>query len=235
MPDEIQIPRHIGIIMDGNGRWAKKRGLPRTAGHYKGAEVFKTISRHCGKIGVEAVTFFAFSTENWRRPKSEVDSIMALLDRYLDDFFGFLDDDFRITFVGDRTPLSDKLKAKMEHIESVSKSRSGIFLNIALNYGGRDEIIRAVRSIAQSAADGEIAPGDITEALFESRLDTAGMPPLDMVLRPSGEQRLSNFLLWQSAYSEFVYMDTLWPDFTPKDMDAAITEFSNRKRRFGGV
>lgn len=235
MPSEITVPRHIGIIMDGNGRWAKKRGLPRTAGHYRGAEVFKTISRHLGKIGVEAVTFFAFSTENWKRPKSEVDSIMKLLDRYLDDFFGFLDDDFRITFIGDRTPLSENLKRKMAHIEEVSASRTGIYLNIAINYGGRDEIVRGAKRLAQMVSEGRLSVEDIDEQLFDASLDTAKMPPLDMMLRPSGEQRISNFLLWQCAYCEFVYMDTLWPDFTPEDMDKAIEEFTKRKRRFGGV
>ena len=142
---DITIPRHIGIIMDGNGRWAKKRGLPRSAGHLKGAEVFKTIARYCGKIGVEAVTFYAFSTENWSRPKSEVDSIMALLDKYLDDFYDFIDDDFKIIFLGDRGPLSESLKKKMRNIERDSKTRSGVIINVAINYGGRDEIVRAAK------------------------------------------------------------------------------------------
>lgn len=231
---EIIIPRHIGIIMDGNGRWAAKRGLPRSAGHYKGAEVFKTISRHCGNIGVEAVTFYAFSTENWARPKSEVDSIMKLLEKYLDDFFSF-NDDFKIVFLGDRKPLSDKLKAKMVKIEDASKNRTGITINIALNYGGRDEIVRAVKKAVVAVKEKKIDSEAIDEKYFESLLDTAGSPPLDFILRPSGEERLSNFLLWQAAYSEFIYMDTLWPDFTPVDLDKAIKEFSTRKRRFGGV
>ena len=230
-----RMPRHVAIIMDGNGRWAKKRGLPRTAGHYKGAEVFKTIARACGKTGIEAVTFYAFSTENWSRPKAEVDSIMKLLDRYLDDFYTFLEDDFRIHFIGDRTPLSPKLCRKMEKIEALSSDRTGIWLNIAINYGGRDEIVRAARKLARLAAAGELAPEDIDEKLFGDCLDTAGMPPVDLILRPSGEQRLSNFLLWEAAYSEFVYMDVLWPDFTVADLEEAIREFSHRKRRFGGV
>lgn len=231
----ITLPRHIGIIMDGNGRWAKKRGLPRSAGHYKGAEVFKKIARYCGKIGIEAVTFYAFSTENWSRPKNEVDTIMALLDKYLDDFYDFIDDDFKIIFLGDRTPLSDSLKMKMHKIEVDSENRGGIIINVAINYGGRDEIVRAVRRVAQLAVDGKLAPDDITEAMFETMLDTADSPPVDLILRPSGEERISNFLLWQSAYSEFVYLDTLWPDFTPAELDKAIEQYSKRKRRFGGV
>lgn len=232
---EITIPRHIGIIMDGNGRWAKKRGLPRSAGHLKGAEVFKTIARYCGKIGVEAVTFYAFSTENWSRPKSEVDSIMALLDKYLDDFYDFIDDDFKIIFLGDREPLSESLKKKMHNIERDSKTRSGVIINVAINYGGRDEIVRAARKACEMALGGSISADSIDEPLFNSLLDTAASPPVDLILRPSGEERISNFLLWQSAYSEFVYLDTLWPDFTSAELDRAIEEYSKRKRRFGGV
>lgn len=233
--DESKIPAHIGIIMDGNGRWAKKRHLPRTAGHSKGAEVFQKITRHCEKLGVKALTVYAFSTENWSRPQEEVDAIMNLLRRYLKDAFGFKDENIKINFIGDRTRLAQDIVASMEEIEETSRNNTGLILNVALNYGGRDEILHAARSLAADVQTGTLSPDNIDEPLFESRLFTAGQPPVDMILRPSGEERLSNFLLWQCAYSEFVYMDTLWPDFTPKKLDQAIEEYAKRKRRFGGI
>lgn len=229
------LPRHIGIIMDGNGRWAKKRGLPRTAGHIKGAEVFQTITRHCEKRGIEALTVYAFSTENWRRPQDEVDAIMDLLRKYLHDAFGFKGENIRVRFIGDRSRLAGDIVALMCEIEQTSKDNTGLILNVALNYGGRDEIARAAARIAADAASGALRPQEVDEAVFERYTDTAGQPPVDMILRPSGEQRISNFLLWQCAYSEFIYMDTLWPDFTPKLLDEALEEFARRKRRFGGV
>ena len=229
------IPKHIGIIMDGNGRWAKKRFLPRTAGHTKGAEVFRTITRHCQKRGIKALTVYAFSTENWSRPESEVHAIMNLLRRYLDDAFGFKDENIRIKFIGERSRLDSDIVAHMDEIEDFSKDNDGLLLNIAVNYGGRDEIVRAARDLAREVQAGVLSPDDINEALFESHLDTSDCPPVDLILRPSGEERISNFLLWQCAYSEFVYMDVLWPDFTPQDLDAAIEEYAGRGRRFGGV
>lgn len=229
------IPKHIGIIMDGNGRWAKKRFLPRTAGHTKGAEVFRTITRHCQKRGIKALTVYAFSTENWSRPESEVRAIMNLLRRYLDDAFGFKDENIRIKFIGERSRLDSDIVAHMDEIEDFSKDNDGLLLNIAVNYGGRDEIVRAARDLAREVQAGVLSPDDINEALFESHLDTSDCPPVDLILRPSGEERISNFLLWQCAYSEFVYMDVLWPDFTPQDLDAAIEEYAGRGRRFGGV
>lgn len=229
------IPAHIGIIMDGNGRWAKKRGLPRTAGHYRGAEVFQRITRHCEALGVKALTVYAFSTENWSRPQEEVDSIMNLLRKYLDDAFGFKDENIKIIFIGDRAKLSGDIVALMEEIENTSKDNTGLILNVAINYGGREEILRVTKDIAMAVEIGKLAVEAIDDTLFESLLYTKDSPPLDLILRPSGEHRISNFLLWQCAYSEFIYMDTLWPDFTPRDLDKAIDEYNRRDRRFGGV
>ncbi len=229
------LPQHIAIIMDGNGRWAKKRGLPRTAGHYKGAEVFQKITRHCEKIGVKALTVYAFSTENWSRPKSEVDAIMNLLRKYLKDAFGFKGENIKITFIGEREKLADDIIKLMNEIEQVSKDNTGLKLNVAINYGGRDEILHAAKELAKRAKDNELDISSITEQEFERYLYTSNSPPVDLILRPSGEQRISNFLLWQCAYSEFVYMDVLWPDFSVKDLDKAIDSFSMRSRRFGGI
>lgn len=229
------MPRHIGIIMDGNGRWAKRRGLDRTEGHVVGAQVFQDITRHCEKLGVRVLTVYAFSTENWARPQQEVDAIMALLRTYLDDAFGFKDENIRILFIGDRTRLDDDIRALMAEIEETSKDHTGLTLNVAVNYGGRDEIVRAAARLAQKACDDKLAVCDIDADAFDAETYTAGQPPVDMILRPSGEHRLSNFMLWQCAYSEFVYMDTLWPDFTPALLDEAIEEYGRRKRRFGGI
>ncbi len=233
--EEIKIPQHIGIIMDGNGRWAKKRLLPRNAGHVKGAEVFQAITRHCEKIGVKALTVYAFSTENWSRPKEEVDSIMSLLRKYLHDAFGFKGENIKINFIGERTRLDSDIIELMNEIEETSKNNTGLILNVAVNYGGRDEIVFAARKLAEDVKNGKVSMSEIDETLFESYTYTHGQPQVDLILRPSGEERISNFLLWQCAYSEFVYMNTLWPDFTAKDLDKAIEEFSKRKRRFGGI
>ncbi len=235
MADELHIPRHIGIIMDGNGRWAKKRGLPRTAGHTKGAEVFQKITRHCEKLGVQALTVYAFSTENWSRPPQEVDAIMNLLRRYLKDAFGFKGENIKINFIGERARLAPDIIAEIEEIEQTSRDNTGLILNVALNYGGRDEIVHAARALCADVAAGTLAVDAIDEAAFDARTYTAHQPPVDLILRPSGEQRISNFMLWQCAYSEFVYMDTLWPDFTPKELDRAIEEYAGRQRRFGGI
>ena len=229
------VPEHIGIIMDGNGRWAKKRFLPRTAGHIKGAEVFQQITRYCQKIGVKALTVYAFSTENWSRPPEEVEAIMNLLRKYLNDADLFKDENIRIRFIGDITALADDLQKEILHIEDYSRNNDGLLLNIAVNYGGRQEIVFAARSLAKDVLEGKISPEDIDENMFNDRVFTNDCPPVDMILRPSGEERISNFLLWQCAYSEFVYMDVLWPDFTPADLDKAIEEYSNRQRRFGGI
>ncbi len=225
----------IGIIMDGNGRWAKKRGLPRTAGHKKGAEVFQDITRYCNALGVASVTFYAFSTENWKRPEEEVSSIMRLFGDYLIKAFDYEKENNRVVFLGDRTALAPKYQKQMNEIEERTRSNTGMVLNIAVNYGGRPEIVRAAQILAQRVKDGALQPQDITEEMMSDCMYTRGQKDPDFILRPSGEKRLSNFMLWQAAYSELVEMDVLWPDFTRDDLDTAIEEFNHRSRRFGGI
>lgn len=234
--NDIQMPEHIGIIMDGNGRWAKKRGLPRSAGHSAGAKVFRTITRYCSNIGIKYLTVYAFSTENWKRPAEEVSSLMKLFKSYLEEAIrDFKDDDIVVKFIGDKSAFSDDLKVLIEENEVMSSKRSGMVLNIAMNYGSRDEIVRAVQNISSQVKNGEIEPEDITVETISNNLYTAGQPDPDLVIRPSGEYRISNFLLWQSAYTEYVIMDILWPDFTTKNLDEALIEYAKRNRRFGGV
>lgn len=235
--DPTILPKHIGIIMDGNGRWAKKRGLPRTFGHREGAKVFRKIVEYCGDIGLEYLTVYAFSTENWSRPKDEVDSIMKLLEQYIDDAFQHQDENqkFRTKFIGDISALSPVLQEKIRRIEEVVSNKNGLMVNIALNYGGRDEIVRAVKQVAQQVQTGALPLEKVDQEAFSQYLYTAGQPDPDLIIRPSGEERLSNFLIWQAAYSEFVFMDILWPDFTPRDLERAIVEYQQRDRRFGGV
>lgn len=225
----------IGIIMDGNGRWAKKRGLPRTAGHKKGAEVFQDITRYCNELGVSSVYFYAFSTENWKRPEEEVGAIMRLFGEYLLKAYDYQKENNRVVFLGDRSLLSEKYQRQMDDIENRTAQNTGMVLNVAINYGGRQEIVRAARQLAEQAAAGNLRPGDITEELLADHMYTRGQKDPDFILRPSGEKRLSNFMLWQAAYSELVEMDVLWPDFTRSDLDAAIEEFNCRSRRFGGI
>lgn len=234
--EERHLPRHVGIIMDGNGRWAQKRGLPRSAGHTAGAANFKTITRYCSSIGIPYLTVYAFSTENWRRPKEEVNALLMLFKQYLEEALrDFLDDDIKVRFLGDTTAFPEELQALIAETEAVSEKRTGMVLNIAMNYGGRAELVSAARCLVEDAASGKLRPEDVTEAAFAARLSTAGQPDPDLIIRPSGEQRISNFLLWQSAYAEYVFMDILWPDFKSQDLEAAIDEYSRRKRRFGGV
>ena len=225
------LPRHIAIIMDGNGRWAKKRSLPRTAGHIAGAKTFKNIARYCNKIGLEYLTVYAFSTENWKRPKQEVDGIMNLLRDYLKDAENFKNENIKVKFIGDLEPLDEDIKELIKKDEDGSKDATGLNLNIAINYGGRDEITKAVKKIVERG----VTPGSITEDLISDNLYTAGMPDPDFIIRPSGEYRLSNYLIWQSAYAEYWFSDILWPDFTPKHLEKAIDEYNHRNRRFGGV
>ncbi len=225
------LPEHIAIIMDGNGRWAKKRSLPRTAGHAAGSKTFKTIARYCNKIGIKYLTVYAFSTENWKRPQAEVNNIMNILRDYLKDTDSFKDENIRLEFIGDRAPLADDIKELMLKAEADSQGATGLHLNIALNYGGRDEIVHAVREIVKEGIKAE----DVTEQIITDRLYTAGQPDPDFIIRPSGEYRLSNYLIWQSAYAEYWFSDILWPDFSPKDLDRALEDFSRRNRRFGGV
>ena len=233
---DIILPEHIGIIMDGNGRWAKKRGLPRSAGHTAGAQTFRKITRYCSDIGIKYLTVYAFSTENWRRPSDEVNALMRLFKDYLQEALrDFKDDSIVVRFIGDRTAFSPELLNLMNENEEESRDRDGMVLNIAMNYGGRAELVTAMRQMAQEAADGSLKPEEIDEALISDHLYTKGQPDPDLIIRPSGENRTSNFLLWQSAYAEYVIMDVLWPDFTPKDLDQALIEYAKRNRRFGGV
>lgn len=234
MTDKMILPEHIGIIMDGNGRWAKERHLPRNAGHKKGAEVFKQISRHCRDLGIKYLTVYAFSTENWKRPKEEVDGLMALLKDYLRNMDMGEKEHIRIRFIGNLEPLDDELKSLIQKAEAKNVKDAVTTVQIALNYGGRDEIVNAVKKIAKEIKDGSLKECEITEEMISQRLYSE-VPDADLIIRPSGEQRLSNFLLWESAYSEYVFMNVLWPDFTNKDLDDAIKEYSCRNRRFGGV
>lgn len=232
----VTLPKHIGIIMDGNGRWAKKRGLPRSAGHTAGAQVFRKITRYCSDIGIKYLTVYAFSTENWTRPEGEVSALMNLFKDYLEEALrDFKDDSIVVRFIGDKSRFSKELLKLMEENEEESKDRDGMVLNIAMNYGGRDEIERAVRAICEKVQSGQISPKEISQQLISDHLYTAGQPDPDLIIRPSGEHRTSNFLLWQSAYAEYVIMDILWPDFKEKDLDQAILEYSKRSRRFGGI
>ena len=228
-------PRHIAIIMDGNGRWAKKRGLPRTAGHAAGAESFRRIANYCRTLGVEYLTVYAFSTENWRRSQEEVAGIMKLLHRYLLEALADMEKNrVRFRFFGDLSRLSPELRQLCLDAESRSEEYD-VQVNFCLNYGGRDEIVRAARAFSQDVADGKRRPGELSEELFSQYLYSADVPDPELIIRPSGEKRTSNFLLWQSAYSEYVFMNVLWPDFTPKDLDQAIEEYHRRNRRFGGT
>ena len=230
------IPRHIAIIMDGNGRWAKKRGLPRTAGHSAGGEAFRRIANYCRTLGVEYLTVYAFSTENWKRSAEEVSGIMKLLAKYLEEALRDMEKNHvRFQFFGDLTKLSPELQKLCEDARRRSSDYHEVQVNFCLNYGGRDEIVRAVKDFASEVAAGKRNPGDMTEALLSEYLDSAGVPDPELVIRPSGEQRTSNFLPWQTVYSEFVFMDVLWPDFGPEDLDAAIAEYQRRNRRFGGA
>ncbi|MBQ6946934.1 MAG: di-trans,poly-cis-decaprenylcistransferase [Clostridia bacterium] len=234
--DPDNLPRHIGIIMDGNGRWAKERGLPRTAGHLAGIKAFRTISQYAGDIGIEQVTFYAFSTENWKRPKEEVDKIMSILKDYVEE--GLRDCDMRqvrIRFLGDLTPLEPEMVERMRLLEERSLKYGSKTINVALNYGGRNEVAEAMRKIAIKVQQGEISPAAINEKTISDHLYFDDLSECDLIIRPSGEYRLSNFLLWQSAYSEFYFDKILWPDYKPENLAQAIRHFQNRERRFGAI
>ena len=231
-------PRHIAVIMDGNGRWAARRGLPRTAGHKVGAETFRRIATYCKNIGVKYLTAYAFSTENWKRSADEVGAIMALLKRYLLEAVDTMErDHIRLHFFGDMTLVSPELRALARETDEITErlAKDDFQANVCLNYGGRDEIVRAARQFAADCAAGVRDPADLDEAGFSGYLDSRGIPDPDLIIRPSGEQRLSNFLLWQCAYSEFYVTDTLWPDFDEAEIDRAIEAFYKRDRRYGGV
>ena len=229
-------PQHIAIIMDGNGRWAKKRGLPRTAGHAAGAEAFRRTANYCRTLGVKYLTVYAFSTENWKRSEEEVSGIMRLLGKYLEEALQDMEKNhvcFR--FFGDLTRLSPQLQKLCLDAQERSSQYHEVQVNFCLNYGGRDEIVKAAQAFARDVAEGVHRPEDLTEQLLSSYLYSADVPDPELIIRPSGEMRTSNFLLWQSAYSEYVFLNVLWPDFQPKDLDEAIAEYHRRNRRFGGV
>ena len=233
--EKLAPPRHIAIIMDGNGRWAKNRGLPRTAGHAAGAETFRTIANHCRTLGVEYLTVYAFSTENWKRSQEEIQGIMRLLGNYLREALRDMEKNrVRFRFFGDLSRLAPELQKLCDDAQNQS-SDYDVQVNFCLNYGGRDELVRACRAFAQDVSNGIHRPEELTEDLLSTYLYSADIPDPELIIRPSGEMRTSNFLLWQSAYSEFVFMNVLWPDFGPKDLDAAIEEYHRRNRRFGGV
>jgi len=235
--DLSRLPKHIGIIMDGNGRWAKKRGLPRTAGHAAGAETFRSVAYYCRDLGIPYLTVYAFSTENWKRPEEEVSAIMDLLRKYLLEALEKMQKDgFRIRFLGDITALPEELRDLcLETVEVGNQVDARYQINVCLNYGGRDEIIRAAKAWAKDVAEGRVLAEDLTEEAFSRYLDSRGIPDPDLIIRPSGELRLSNFLPWQGAYSEFYFTDELWPDFDAKVLDKALVSYQSRQRRFGGV
>ena len=230
------LPVHIAIKMDGNGRWAKKRGMPRLMGHAAGVETLRMTTRYCNKIGIRYLTVYAFSTENWKRPKSEVDGIMKLLKEYLrKEIKNFRNEQIRVRFIGKRAPLSEDIISLMDEAEEMTKNCAGLVLTIALNYGGRQEITEAAKKIAREVVKGSLTIDRIEESTIQDHIFTTGQPDPDLILMPGGEVRISNFLLWQSAYAEYWFSDILWPDFTPTDLEHAIDEYSVRNRRFGNL
>lgn len=233
------LPQHVAIIMDGNGRWAKQRGLKRTEGHKVGAEVFRDIAKYCSDLGIKHVTFYAFSTENWKRSKTEVAAIMNLFRKYLDEMQRRAEENeeagYNIRFIGSRKGMPKDIVKLMDTVEERSKDKSNTYVNLAVNYGGRAEIVESVKKIAEKVKNGTLKIEDITEETVSSGIYTAGQPDPDLIIRPSGEYRLSNFLLWQSAYSEIYIDDVLWPDYKKEDLDRALEAYAKRNRRFGGV
>lgn len=234
--NNIQVPEHVAIILDGNGRWAKKRFLPRKAGHVAGSKTVEQICEDAWNLGIKYLTVYAFSTENWKRPKDEVDALMKLLRQYLKDCIKrSMKNNMCVRVLGDITPLDKDLKKSITELEEVSKDNTGLHFQVALNYGSRDEMIRAMRRLAGDVENGKLTAEDITEEEFSSYLDTKGIPDPDLLIRTSGEERLSNFLLWQLAYTEFYFTDVLWPDFNKKELEKAIEYYNQRDRRYGGV
>lgn len=235
-PDALRVPAHIGIIMDGNGRWAESRGLPRREGHRQGVEALRRTVREIGARGIKHLTLFAFSSENWKRPAREVQDLLTLLRFFIErDLAELKSNGVRVRILGDRENLAPEICALLKRAETVTKDQTKQNLYIAFNYGGRDEIVRAARKLAMAVAEGEMSPEAITEDMFDQALDTMGAPDPDLIIRTSGEMRLSNFLLWQAAYAELVFTQTLWPDFNGAELDQALEAFRCRKRRFGGL
>ncbi|MBI06675.1 MAG: di-trans,poly-cis-decaprenylcistransferase [Rhodospirillaceae bacterium] len=233
--DKAPVPAHVAIIMDGNGRWAQARGLPRFVGHRQGVKAVRSTVRACSDLGISYLTIYAFSSENWKRPASEVDELMGLLRVYIRRELTELGrEGVRIRFIGDRGRLADDINHLITNSEESTKNNTGLTFTVAINYGGRQEILEAARRFAQHVQEGEHEPEDINESLFESYLESEKLPDPDLLIRTSGEQRLSNFLLWQSAYTEFVFTSTLWPDFKKKNLEQAVAEYQRRERRYGG-
>lgn len=235
-PDRAQLPRHIAVVMDGNGRWAQKRGMPRTFGHSAGSETFQKDAEYLSDLGIEYFTVYAFSTENWKRPPEEVQEILRLLEKYLHKAIREMrEKNIRLQFFGDLTPFSPELRALIDETNAISRTTTGMLVSVCLNYGGRAELVRAARLLAEQCAAGTLRPEEIDETRFSGCLYSADIPDPDLMIRPGGEVRLSNFLLWQNAYTEFYFSDVLWPDFDERQMDAAILAYQQRKRRFGGI
>ena len=233
---EMKIPNHVAIILDGNGRWAKKRLMPRNYGHAKGAKTVEKICEEAWDMGIKYLTVYAFSTENWKRPQDEVDALMKLLKNYLKDCIERSNsNDMRVRVIGDKTALNDEIREKIEELEEMTKDNKGLNFTIAINYGSRDEMVRAMKKMAMDVKEGKVSPEELSEATFENYLDTIGIPDPDLLIRTSGEQRLSNYLLWQLAHTEFYFTDVLWPDFSKKDLEQAVLAYNKRDRRFGKV
>ena len=234
--DPARMPRHIAIIMDGNGRWAQKRGLPRTAGHKVGAETFRRIATCCKNLGLDYLTVYAFSTENWKRSEDEISTIMRLFEAYLHEAIDTMErDQIRLKILGEQSRISPELRRLIAKTDEISARYDGFQANVCINYGGRDEIVRAARRFAALCMEGSCRPEELTEGLFSGLLDTAGIPDPELIIRPSGEIRTSNFLLWQSVYAEYYFTDVLWPDFDEAELTRAILSYQSRSRRFGGV
>jgi len=233
---DLKIPNHVAIILDGNGRWAKKRKMPRNYGHVQGSKVVERICEDAYRIGIKYLTVYAFSTENWKRPKDEVDALMKLLKNYLETSISTSkNNNMRVRIIGDITGLAQDIQVKIRELEEASKMNTGLNFQVAINYGSRDEIVRAVKALSRDVLENKVALDDINEALFSQYLDTKGIPEPDLLIRTSGEQRLSNFLLWQMAYTEFYFTDVLWPDFNKEELLKAVEFYSSRKRKFGAV
>ncbi len=234
--NELNVPKHVAIILDGNGRWAKKKLLPRNVGHTQGSKNVEKICEIAYKMGIQYLTVYAFSTENWKRPKDEVDALMKLLQTYLDTSIKTsTKNNMRVRVLGDKSKLNDDIKKSIANLEEASKNNTGLNFQVAINYGSRDEIVRAMKSMAEEIKKEKIQLEDIDENLFEKYLDTHDIPDPDLLIRTSGEQRLSNYLLWQLAYTEFYFTDVLWPDFDKKELQKAIEYYSNRNRKFGAI
>lgn len=234
--ENLNVPKHVAIILDGNGRWAKKRSMPRNFGHVQGSKTVEQIIEDGYKMGIEYITVYAFSTENWKRSADEVDALMKLLQKYLIDCIErSTKNNMQVRVIGDKSGLAEHLVKRINELEEKTKDATGLKFTIAINYGGRDEIRRAVTKLAEEVKEGKLLPSDITEELIENHLDTAGLPDPDLLIRTSGEERLSNYLPWQLAYTEFYFTDVLWPDFTKEDLLTAIRYYNGRERRFGGA